>query len=83
MDVFASHLLTAIDENAEPFKLGPLGKTAYSMKCSGMDRTLEQCYVKAGEVSPNEVLDSTIAIRWHTGLFELSEVNGVIKLNIH
>lgn len=38
----------------QPVKFnGPTGKTAYSMKCSGMGRTLEQCYVKAGEVCPN------------------------------
>ena len=31
---------------------GPNGKQAYSMKCSGMGRTLEMCYQKAGEVCP-------------------------------
>ena len=37
-----------------PVKInGPSGKTAYSMKCSGMGRTLEDCYVKAGEICPN------------------------------
>jgi hypothetical protein len=35
-----------------PFK-GPNGKDAYSMKCSGMGRTLDKCFVKAGEVCPN------------------------------
>lgn len=29
---------------------GPNGKTAYSMKCSGMGRTLDDCYKKAGEL---------------------------------
>lgn len=29
---------------------GPNGKTAYSMKCSGMGRTFDSCYKKAGEV---------------------------------
>lgn len=29
---------------------GPNGKTAYSMKCSGMGRTLDECYQKAGEL---------------------------------
>ncbi|MGB9493596.1 MAG: hypothetical protein WCA83_02190 [Azonexus sp.] len=32
---------------------GPNGKTAYSMKCSGLGRTLDACYKKAGEVCPN------------------------------
>jgi len=30
--------------------VGPNGKTAYSMHCSGMGRTLEACYQKAGEI---------------------------------
>lgn len=33
--------------------IGPNGKTAYSMRCSGMGRTLDACYQKAGEVCPN------------------------------
>lgn len=32
---------------------GPNGKTAYSMKCSGLGRTLDACYQKAGEVCPS------------------------------
>jgi hypothetical protein len=32
--------------------VGPNSKTAYFMKCSGMGRTLEACYKKAGEVCP-------------------------------
>ena len=32
---------------------GPSGKNAYSMKCSGMGRTIQACYQKAGEVCPN------------------------------
>lgn len=31
---------------------GPNGGTAYSMKCSGMGRTLDKCFVKAGELCP-------------------------------
>ncbi|NIJ43264.1 hypothetical protein FHS78_003576 [Parvibaculum indicum] len=31
---------------------GPEGKTAYSMKCSGYMRTLDDCYKKAGELCP-------------------------------
>jgi hypothetical protein len=47
----------------QPVKFsGPTGKTAYSMKCSGMGRTLEQCYVKAGEVCPNgySIVDNSV-----------------------
>lgn len=29
---------------------GPSGRPAYTMKCSGMGRTLEDCYQKAGEL---------------------------------
>jgi hypothetical protein len=32
--------------------VGPNSNTAYAMKCSGMGRTLEACYIKAGEVCP-------------------------------
>jgi len=33
--------------------VGPNGKAAYSMRCSGMGRTLDACYQKAGEVCLN------------------------------
>jgi len=29
---------------------GPNGKTAYNMRCSGMGRTMDKCYQKAGEI---------------------------------
>jgi hypothetical protein len=32
---------------------GPNGNQGYTMRCSGMGRTLEMCYQKAGEVCPN------------------------------
>lgn len=32
--------------------VGPNGRTAYSMKCSGGGRTLDECYKKSGEVCP-------------------------------
>ena len=32
---------------------GPSGKQAYSMMCSGMGRSMDACYQKAGEVCPN------------------------------
>ena len=31
--------------------VGPNGKAAYSMRCSGMGRSMEECYQKAGEVA--------------------------------
>jgi len=34
-----------------PFN-GPNGKQGYSMRCSGLGRTLDACYQKAGEVCP-------------------------------
>lgn len=38
----------------EPMQfVGPNGKTAYSMRCSGMGKTLDACYKKAGEICPN------------------------------
>ena len=43
---------------------GPNGKTAYSMRCSGMGRTMEECYRKAGEVCPDgyTIVDRTSSI---------------------
>jgi len=32
---------------------GPSGRDAYTMSCSGMGRTLERCYAKAGEICPS------------------------------
>ena len=38
---------------------GPNGRNAYSMFCSYGGRTLDECYVKAGEACPNgyDVID--------------------------
>lgn len=44
--------LVACAEIAPQQFVGPNSKTAYFMKCSGMGRTLEACYKKAGEVCP-------------------------------
>lgn len=41
--------------NARQF-VGPNGKTAYAMRCSGFGRTLEDCYEKAGQVCPGGYL---------------------------
>jgi len=37
--------------NPQPFS-GPNGRQAYSMRCSGMGRTLSACYQKTGELCP-------------------------------
>ena len=52
--------------NPEPF-VGPSGKPAYSMRCSGFGRTWASCYQSAGELCPNgyKIVDQasgTIAI---------------------
>lgn len=50
--VFVS-MLTASCASIEPEPLiGPNGNQAYAMRCSGMGRTLEMCYQKAGEICP-------------------------------
>ena len=47
-------LLVAACAAIEPQQfVGPNGKTAYSMRCSGMGRTLDACYKKAGEICPS------------------------------
>jgi hypothetical protein len=33
--------------------VGPNSRLAYSMRCSGMGRTLDACYKKAGDICPN------------------------------
>lgn len=33
--------------------VGPNGGTAYSMRCSGMGRSLDACYQKSGEICPS------------------------------
>lgn len=35
---------------------GPNGKSAYSMQCSGMGRTVDMCYQKAGQLCPKGYL---------------------------
>ncbi len=42
-------LVSCAEIQPKEFK-GPNGKTAYSMMCSGMGRTLDDCYKKAGEL---------------------------------
>ena len=49
--------------NPVPFK-GPNGHPAFAMECSGMGRTLEACYQKAGEVCPSgyRIVDRTSGV---------------------
>jgi len=51
--IFASILLTSCASITPEKFVGPNGKAAYSMRCSGMGRTMSMCYKKAGEVCPN------------------------------
>jgi hypothetical protein len=44
-------LTACMPVSPSPF-VGPNGKTAYSMRCSGFGRTIQECYQKAGEVCP-------------------------------
>jgi hypothetical protein len=50
--VAAPLLLTACASIQPQQFVGPSGKVGYSMRCSGMGRTLEACYQKAGEMCP-------------------------------
>ncbi len=45
-------LIAACGIEPTPF-VGPNGNTAYSMRCSGMGRSLDACFVKAGEICPS------------------------------
>lgn len=58
--------------NPQEFR-GPNGKPAYSMKCSGLGRTLDDCYKKAGEVcnSGYNIIDrasGTVAVPTRGGI---------------
>ncbi len=48
--ILATVLLTSCASITPVAFNGPSGKQAYSMKCSGMGRTLDDCYVKAGQL---------------------------------
>ena len=50
--VLTALLLTSCASIKPQQFVGPNGGTAYSMRCSGMGRTLDACYKKAGEVCP-------------------------------
>lgn len=60
--------------NPTPF-VGPSGKSAYSMQCSGMRRTMDDCYKKAGEICPNgyAIVDHSSNIVGSGGLIVTNE----------
>ena len=69
--------------NPVKFK-GPNARDAYSMLCSGMGRTWDKCYVKAGEVCPNgyDIIDqrsSTVAIPTGSGMIAAPKQNLAIE----
>ena len=66
-------LITACEVQPQQF-VGPNGKKAYTMKCNGMGRTMEDCYKKAGEVCPKgyNIIDKSDQI---TGLISNAAVN--------
>jgi len=64
--------------------IGPNGKTAYSMRCSGMGRTLDACYQKAGEVCPNgyNIIDrasGTVAVPVNGSIMAAPQYNLAIE----
>jgi hypothetical protein len=64
--------------------VGPSGTTAYSMRCSGMGRTLDACYRTAGEVCPSgyTVIDrasGTVAIPVQGGIMAAPQHNLAIE----
>jgi len=63
---------------------GPNGRTAYSMRCSGMGRTLDDCYKTAGEVCPNgyDIIDrasGTVAVPFRGGIVAAPQHNLAIE----
>lgn len=51
LPLLLSAILLASCASIEPQQfVGPNGRAAYSMRCSGMGRTLDACYKKAGEI---------------------------------
>ena len=64
--------------------VGPNGRMAYSMQCSGMGRTLDACYQKAGEVCPNgyTIIDratATVAVPINGSIMAVPQHNLAIE----
>lgn len=58
-------LLLASCASVQPREFrGPNGRPAYSMRCSGMGRTLDDCYQKVGELCPGgyDIVDRASSI---------------------
>jgi len=78
-------LLLAACAAIEPQQfVGPNGKSAYSMRCSGMGRTLDACYKKAGEVCPGgyTIIDrasGTVAVPVQGGFIAAPQHNLAIE----
>ena len=51
--IFIAGLLLAGCSVSPKQFVGPNGVTAYSMRCSGLGRSLYACYRKAGEICPS------------------------------
>lgn len=67
----------------QPF-VGPGGQQAYSMKCSGLGRTWDKCYKKAGEICPDgyEIIDqrsSTVAVPYRNSIIAAPKQNMAIE----
>lgn len=63
---------------------GPSGKTAYSMRCSGMGRTLDACYKKAGDLCPSgySIIDrssTVVAVPMSGGIMAAPQHNLAIE----
>jgi hypothetical protein len=74
-------LIGCLSIDPTPFK-EPSGKLGYSMRCSGMGRTLDACYQKAGEVYPNgySIVDrssGTVGFM-NQGTFMMASQNGLV-----
>ena len=64
--------------------VGPNGKTAYSMECSGMGRTLDACYKKAGVVCASgytiiNLASGTVGVPVNGGTIMATEYNLAIE----
>jgi hypothetical protein len=77
-------LLTACSAIEPQQFVGPNGKIAYSMRCSGMGRTLDACYKKASEICPSgyTVIDhatGTVAVPVNGGIIAAPQHNLAIE----
>jgi hypothetical protein len=81
--VLVSVLMACAEIQPRGFR-GPNGKTAYSMRCSGMGRTLDACYQKAGELCPAgyNIIDrasGTVVIPFNGGIMAAPQHNLAVE----